>query len=164
MPARPGVGPPTSQPTAALGKGKPLPMPDASPVNLPPGHPTLPGSGPGSVKGTLRIAPELAKDVKAGSVVFIMLRRPAAADGKGMLLAVKKHPVTGPDMFPLHYELTQANIMMQGMKLEGEVVLSARIDQDRDALSKTPGDITGVRGQTDRVGATRVDLTLTKKL
>ena len=33
--------------------------------------------------------------------------------------------------------------MIAGTKLEGEVIISARYDQDHDAISKQPGDVAG---------------------
>lgn len=49
---------------------------------------------------------------------------------------------------------------MPGLSLRGQVVLSARIDGDEDAMTKQPGDIEGMQVLT--VPATTVELRLDK--
>ena len=39
--------------------------------------------------------------------------------------------------------MTEAQAMIAGTQLTGDVVVTARYDQDGDALSKQPGDISG---------------------
>ncbi len=149
---------PTSQPTsmaaAPAGNGQAAP-------ELPADHPPMPA---GDVKGTLKLDGRLKGDVKAGKVLFLVARRDTGGKGKGMLLAAKKIPVTGAAMFPLAYTLSQADVMMQGTQLNGVVTVSARIDGDGDALSKTPGDLTGVTKAGVPVGSSGVDITLDTKL
>jgi hypothetical protein len=56
------------------------------------------------------------------------------------------------------FELTEANAMAAGTELTGDVIVMARYDQDSDAISKHPGDITGqVRA---KVPADKLELTL----
>ncbi|MGE3767954.1 MAG: hypothetical protein AB7L94_37220, partial [Kofleriaceae bacterium] len=43
----------------------------------------------------------------------------------------------------LAFSLTEAQAMVGGTELVGDVVVTARYDQDSDAISKQPGDITG---------------------
>ena len=43
----------------------------------------------------------------------------------------------------LPFELSEANAMIAGTQLVGDVVVTARYDQDGDAISKQPGDVTG---------------------
>ena len=118
----------------------------------------------GDVKGTVKLDAKFKADVKPGSVLFLVARRDTGGTGKGMLLAAKKIPVSGAAMFPLTYTLTQADVMMQGTQLNGDVTVHARIDGDGDALSKNPGDITGVTPKGVPVGSKGVDLTLDTKL
>ncbi len=128
---------------------------------MPPGHPPMPG---GDVQGTVRLDAKLKGDVKAGATLFLIARRDTGGKGKGMLLAAKKVAVTGPAMFPMPYTLTQADVMMQGTQLNGVVAVTARVDNDGDALSKNPGDLTGAHGKGVPVGSKKVDLTLDTKL
>jgi len=83
-----------------------------------------------------------AKDrVKSGTSVFLIVKR-AGLDGapSGPPLAVDKLSWTDGGV---PFELTEAQAMVAGTDLSGDVVVMARYDQDSDALSKQPGDITG---------------------
>lgn len=83
-----------------------------------------------------------AKDrVKPGTAVFLIVKR-AGPDGapSGPPLAVDKLSWTTGGV---PFELTDAQAMVAGTELSGDVVVMARYDQDSDALSKQPGDVTG---------------------
>ena len=108
------------------------------------------------VKGTIRVAAKLKDRVKANGPVFIVVKR-AGTDGQptGSALAVEKLLWAGDS---LAFELTEANAMSAGTELTGDVVVTARYDQDSDAISKQPGDVTGlVRA---KVPADKLELTL----
>jgi len=108
------------------------------------------------VKGMIRVDPKLKGRVKANVPVFVMIRR-AGADGQptGSPLAVEKLVWSG-DSIP--FELTEANAMSAGTELAGDIVVMARYDQDSDAISKQPGDLTGqVRA---KVPTDKLELTL----
>lgn len=108
------------------------------------------------VRGTIRLAPKVKDRVKASGAVFLVIRR-AGTDGQptGSPLAVEKLSWSG-DALP--FELTEANAMSGGTALAGDVVVTARFDQDSDALSKQPGDVTGqVRA---KVPADKLELVL----
>ncbi|MCB9539077.1 MAG: hypothetical protein H6704_22845 [Myxococcales bacterium] len=102
-------------------------------------------------------------DIKPGSVLFIIVRKDAGEGQRGMLIAAKRVDVQGPDQFPLTYEVSSADVMMQGTALEGAVRIEARVDQDGDALSKTPGDVTG-DGPATTVGGAAADFTLDTRI
>jgi len=89
------------------------------------------------IRGSIELAPDLAEKVAPGSSIFVVAR---PANGR-MPLAVAKLPM--PESFPLSFELNEANVMVRGVKLEGDVEISARIDSDGEAMSKTAGDIIG---------------------
>jgi hypothetical protein len=93
------------------------------------------------VTGTIAIDAKAKDRVKPGTSVFLIVKR-AGADGKpsGPPLAVDK--LTWADG-GVPFELTEAQAMVAGTDLSGDVVVMARYDQDSDALSKEPGDITG---------------------
>lgn len=179
--------PPTAQmptghpPTAQMPAGHPptggMPPPGA----MPPGHPPTGGIPPpggamgdqmpagtaglgGNLSGTITLADTVKDAVKAGSVVFIIVRSDAGEGQKGMLLAAKKIPVTGTDMFPLTYTVGPADVMMQGTPLMGKVRLEARVDQDGDAISKAPGDVVGAMTGANTVGDSEIDFVLDQKL
>jgi hypothetical protein len=152
----------------AMGGGSMGGMPPGHPPTeegLPPGHPPMPGgaaapSGPDvtqmgltapdpnrkvdpsrRIRGVLKVDAKAKANVKAGGAVFLIVKK---ADAKGAPtgppLAVDK--VTYAD--GLKFELTEAQAMVAGTELVGDVVVTARYDQDSDAISKQPGDVTGM--------------------
>jgi len=157
----PGHGAPTSMP-AGHGKAGPGGAMGPGGKGLPPGHPAMPPGG--DITGTLKLDPKLKADVKAGAVLFLIARRDAGGQGKGMLLAAKKVPIGGADMFPFKYRIGQKDVMMQGTDFNGAIRISARVDGDGDALSKNPGDITGKNSSAVPTGTAAVNFTLDTKL
>lgn len=115
------------------------------PVMGMPQPPPAPGSGPrgaapvaagAPVSGTIRLAPELEGRVPEGAVLFLIARRGAA----GPPLAVKRLSVPS---FPFDFELGPEDRMIQTMPFTGPMELSARVDRDGNATSRTPGDLQG---------------------
>ena len=150
---------------------------------LPPGHPPMPGEGmpPGHppsgpdvtqmglqppdpnrkvdpnrrIRGTLKVAAKAKGNVKPGGAVFLIVKKADASGAPaGPPLAVDK--VAYADN--LKFELTEANAMIAGTELTGDVIVTARYDQDSDAISKQPGDVTGQARV--KVPAENVQLTL----
>lgn len=93
------------------------------------------------VAGTITVDAKARDKVKSGTSVFLIVKR-AGPDGApaGPPLAVDKLTWTGDGMA---FELTEEQAMVAGTDLSGDVVVMARYDQDSDALTKQPGDITG---------------------
>lgn len=98
------------------------------------------------VRGRIEVDSKLA--VPENATLFIMGR---PVEGLGPPVLVKR---IQPVSFPLDFSLTGADRMMQGVAVPSDLTLSARLDQDGDAISRTPGDLTGevkgvARGTTD---------------
>jgi hypothetical protein len=160
----------TSQP---MGTSQPI---AAAAGQMPAGHPPIGANqagaapavaaGPGGrVSGTITLDPGRAADIKAGAALYIIVRRDAGEGQKGMLIASKRVDVTGPGMFPLPYDVGPENVMMGGNSLDGQVRVEARVDQDGDAISKSPGDVVGAKAGAVTVGAPgAVDFVLAEKL
>ena len=130
--------------------------------DLPPGHPPMEGGGGGPdvtkmglqppdpqravdpknrIRGTLKVDAKAKNNVKAGGAVFLIVKKADASGApSGPPLAVDKVMFSDG----LKFELTEAQAMVAGTKLEGDVVVTARYDQDSDAISKQPGDVTGM--------------------
>lgn len=110
--------------------------------------PPIPGPDPDRAidptrfaRGTIKVHPKARDRAKAGLPLFVMIKRVDANGAPtGMPLAAEKLTWQGGD---LPFELTEADQMIQGTELTGDVVVMARIDQDGDAVSKQPGDIAG---------------------
>jgi hypothetical protein len=98
------------------------------------------------VRGVIKVSPKLKDKVKAGTAVFVLAKK---ADASGAPLPGPPLAVTRLDWSDkLTFELTEANQMIEGTQFTGDVVVSARYDQDSDALSKQPGDLTGTQKVT----------------
>jgi hypothetical protein len=129
---------------------------DVTQLGLAPPDPTRKIDPDRRVKGTIRVAAAAKGRVSPNGAVFVVIRR-AGADGQptGSALAVEKLTWAGDSVA---FELTEANAMSAGTELTGDVIVMARYDQDSDAISKQPGDVTGqVRA---KVPADKVELTL----
>lgn len=145
--------PPLDQPGAA-DRDHPVHAPTTAAEGLPTGHPPLDapsngfsGTTPGGafdkttmLSGVLELDPKVKDKVKAGDVIFLVARKADPNGAPGMPLAVKKLTVQS---FPLPFSLDSRDAMIAGTELRGSVVVTARVDKDGDAITKTPGDVTG---------------------
>lgn len=102
-------------------------------------------SGP-PITGTVEIAPELAGRVPSGAVLFLMARRAEA----GPPLAAKR--IANPQ-FPMAFSIGPEDRMMQQVPFAGPVRITARIDADSNATTRTPGDLLGAAEGTPEPGA-----------
>ena len=109
-------------------------------------------SGAG-IQGTVELASELAGRTAPDAVLFIIAR----GGGAGPPLAVKR--VANPE-FPLAFSIGPEDRMIQTMPFAGPIALSARIDGDGNATSRSPGDVTGAPGGPVEPGATGVVIVL----
>lgn len=93
------------------------------------------------LKGTVQPTEETKGLIQPGQVIFLSVKRPGP-DGKpsGAPIAVERLVFNG---WPVYFQLTEAQAMVAGTDFTGDVVITARADQDGDAISKQPGDIEG---------------------
>ena len=90
-----------------------------------------------SIAGVVTIDPALASRVAPTDVLFVIVRRPSGPPRP--LAAVRiEHP-----KFPQPFEVTNADVMLQGSELKGVVAVIARLDKDGNAGPAQPGDIEG---------------------
>jgi hypothetical protein len=114
---------------------------DVTKLGLPPPDPNRPIDPGRYVKGVIKIHEKAKSRVKPGTGVFIIVKRADASGAPvGSPLAVDKLTWNKDE---LQFELTEKNAMVAGTDLTGDVIVTARYDQDGDALSKEPGDIVG---------------------
>ncbi len=89
-----------------------------------------------SLRGTVRLSPTLKAAWPAGSPVFVIAR--AAAGGPPF--AVRRYDgVTAP----FAYALGPDDVMMAGTNAPKTLVVSVRVDQDGDAMTRQAGDLEG---------------------
>jgi len=90
-----------------------------------------------SIAGIVTIDPALASQVAPTDVLFVIVKRPSGPPRP--LAAVRiDHP-----KFPQPFEVTNADVMLQGSELKGVVAVIARLDKDGNAGPAQPGDIEG---------------------
>jgi hypothetical protein len=123
-------------PHAGMGGGV-----DVSKMGLPPPDPNRAIDPTRFVKGVITVDAKAADRIKPGSVVFVVVKR-ADASGQptGTALAVDKL-TWQKDQLP--FELGEAQAMVGGTELVGDVIVQAHYAQNGDALSKDPGDVVG---------------------
>jgi len=93
------------------------------------------------ITGVIAVHPKAAERAKAGGAIFVIVKKADASGAPtGTPLAVDKLVWNGQ---PLPFELTEGQAMIAGTELSGDVVITARYDQDGDAMTKQPGDIVG---------------------
>ena len=90
------------------------------------------------VSGVIKIDSEMEKNLPDNWKLFLFARQVGVQ--RGPPLAVKL--LESLD-FPYEFRLGQESVMMPGSVFEGEMILTARIDQDGDAKS-SPDDLEGI--------------------
>ena len=112
---------------------------DVSKLGLPAPDPNRPIDPTHHVRGV--IAVDAKAKVPPGGVVFLVAKRPGP-DGKPVdpPLAVERLTYNGGE---LPFELGEAQAMIAGTELVGDVVVTAHYAQNGDALSKAAGDVIG---------------------
>jgi hypothetical protein len=117
-------------------------MSDVEGLGLPPPDPGRTIDPDKYLRGIIVAGKEVEHLVKPGQVLFLSVRQrdPATGQGVGPPIAVDRLDLT---MLPAGFNLTGAQAMIGGTGFSGDVVITARVDQDGDAISKQPGDIEG---------------------
>lgn len=96
------------------------------------------------IDGTVEAAPDA---IVPPGVLFMIVR--VAGRESGPPLAVKQLP----GELPASFRVTEADSMVPGTPLVGDLDVIARFDQDGNAFSRQPGDLEGRAGPV-QVGAT----------
>ncbi|MYA94874.1 MAG: hypothetical protein F4X91_00460 [Nitrospinae bacterium] len=115
-----------------------------------------PSAGSGkTIRGVVRVAPNLKEKAKGKAAIFIIAR------GKqpGPPLAVMR--ILNP-AFPLEFTMSEQNVMLQGVAFEGEVRLVAKLDGD-GKVGTEPGDIFGGARGPVQVGAKDIEIVLSQE-
>jgi hypothetical protein len=114
------------------------------------------GAGP-PIRGQVVISPELADRIPAGAVLFLIVRRA----GGGPPFAVQR--IANP-RFPFSFELGPDDRMVSEIPFAGPMSLSARLDGDGNAMTRTPGDLQGSVDQSVEPGSEGVQLLIDELL
>ncbi len=109
------------------------------------------------IAGHVTIDPQLAAQVSPTDVLFIIVRRPQGAPRP---VAVKR--IDGPT-FPVAFEITNKDVMVEGAELRGMVDVIARLDKDGRAGPPQAGDLEGQFGKNPTLpGARDVEIVINK--
>ena len=151
---------------ASMAEDGPGPMdgaPTAPTAAAPPAAPVAGGgaAGPGSdaepLRGTIRLAGELEGRVPPGAILFLIARTGPG----GPPTAVKRIP---DPAFPLDFELGPNDRMIQALPFAGPFTLTARVDADKNAMTRNPGDLAGEADGTHSPGAEGIELVIDEVL
>lgn len=112
-----------------------------------------------TITGHVELADSLDAARAPNATLFVIARRQGVSGGPP--LAVLRIASPG---FPLAFEIGQAQVMIPSMRFEGEVALSARLDSDGNAMTKSPGDLAGEISNPLLPGSRGVNLILDRKL
>ena len=111
----------------------------------------------GVIAGRVAIDPKLADKVTPTDVLFVIVRRP---QGPPRPVAVKR--IDAPH-FPVTFEITNKDVMVQGTELRGMVNVLARLDKDGRAGPPQEGDLEGeFEKNPTLVGGTEVEIVINK--
>lgn len=116
-----------------------------------PAGPTTPATDPGSapegsetqderqagIEVAVTVDPGVTRGVPAGATLYLIVR--VAGREGGAPVAVKRLAGT----VPITVTITEADAMMPGTPLIGDLDIIARIDQDGSATTREPGDLEG---------------------
>jgi cytochrome c-type biogenesis protein CcmH len=134
----------------------PAPPPSGPGPAPPPGAPAPAGEAE-PVAGTVRLASELEGRVPPGAVLFLIARTGPG----GPPTAVKRIPAPS---FPLDFELGPGDRMIQALPFAGPFRISARVDADGNAATRSPGDLAGETPGTFGPGDRGVELVIDQVL
>jgi len=109
------------------------------------------------LNGLVSLAPELADRVPSNAVLFLIARR----GDSGPPLAVVRVP---RPRFPLEFSIGPEDRMVEAIPFTGPLTLSARVDQDGNATTRTPGDLHGVAPGTFDPGDRGITLVIDEAL
>lgn len=102
--------------------------------------------GAAPISGTVRLAEELSDRVPEGAVLFLIAR----SGGAGPPLAVLRIPAP---RFPVEFSIGPDDRMIQSLPFAGPLTLSARVDSDGNATTRSPGDLQGTAPGSHEPGA-----------
>ena len=123
---------PNAAPAPVAPAAPPLPRGSAAA----PAEAAAPPAAGGTITGKIEMSKAIAKAKPKGTLFLTARRISDNPNVRGSLVAVKKLPAT---TFPLEFSMSAADMPFQGGAFDGELTLTARIDQDGDPLSRAEG-------------------------
>jgi cytochrome c-type biogenesis protein CcmH len=116
------------------------------------------GRSSGVITGQVMIDPQLANQVRPTDVLFIIVRRP-----QGLPRPIAAKRVDTPT-FPVRFEISNEDVMVEGSELRGMVNVLARLDKDGQAGPPQAGDLEGQYEKNPTlVGARDIEIVINKQ-
>jgi len=140
--------------------GNPAVEPGVATPSLPPGHPPLSSAGPGpalpadpaaSIAGTVTLAPGLQARVGPSDILYVIARNART----NAVVAVRREEGI---RFPHAFQVSTADVMMEGTAFTGPFDVTARVSKTGDAIPGK-GDLEGT-AKGVAVGARGVSVTI----
>jgi hypothetical protein len=152
------AAPPPNYAAAPPNAAAPVPAPStAPPAAAAPTAAAPPTADPGAtITGEITLPAAIAKSKPKGTLYLVARRLSDNPTARGTLIAVKKMQVTS---FPLPFSLSAADMPFQNGPFDGDLALTARIDQDGDPMTHQKGDVFGTLPKVP-VGSQDVKLAL----
>jgi hypothetical protein len=107
--------------------------------------------------GEVVLGGDVAKDKLKPTDVLFIIARESMGGQPGRLIATQRHVDV---KFPLHFEMTQKDLMVPGSAFSGPFIVNARLDRDGDPMTKSPDDFYAVHEGEVKGGETNLKLEL----
>lgn len=147
---------PKDEAMGAAVRGAPPPGAPGAPPSMA-ASPGEPAAGGAPILGRIVLSGALEGRVPKGAVLFLIARTSDA----GPPVAVKRVP---DPVFPLAFEIGPGDRMLEGVPFSGPFQLTARVDADRNAATRNPGDLQGESRERVPPGARDVELVIDQVL
>ena len=133
--------------------------PPGAPGAAPPAGAAAASGADQTITGTITLSPARKGDVAPTDMIFLVARRvPDSPGTRGSLVAVKRFTAQS---FPIQFTMSKADMMFQNGNFEGELDLAARVDKDRDPITRKKGDVYGTVDHV-MVGSKGIEVKLTE--
>ncbi|MBE7451543.1 MAG: hypothetical protein HS111_22410 [Kofleriaceae bacterium] len=116
---------------------------DVTQLGLPPPDPSRSLDPQKVLTGTVTLGAAHAGKVPPGAVIFLAVRAVDPATGQGVGMPIAADRLVVGSSWPIPFRLDEADAMIAGTGFTGDVLITARYDQDHEARSRQPGDIVG---------------------
>jgi len=151
------AGKPAAVPPLDPGAAPAMPTPPPAPAPAAPPPAAAATADPNAtISGEMVLPSAIAKKKPTGTLYLVARRLSDNPTARGTLIAVKKMEATS---FPLPFSLSAADMPFQNGPFDGDLTLTARIDQDGDPMTHQKGDVFGTLPKV-HVGSRDVKLPL----
>ena len=110
------------------------------------------------IEGAIELPEEFASERPALAILFVIARQQGVERGPPLAVLRVAEPV-----FPYVFRIGPDDVMIPSMRFEGAISLSARLDADGNAMTRSPEDISSPVLHSLAPGATGIRLVLSDR-